>query len=265
MPRILTQKQLRRAKLLPFCYLCGRSFSPSDPATDDHVPPTSFFAKKDRDTPLILPAHYSCNTAQSRDDERTGQMLALMHGRSPPEGNQLIEAVVVTDTSSGITVGGIRKVNLERSIVRCLRAFHAALYQQFLADHPESFFSLSLAIPSGPLTESGEIRFDEIPQIHRPIVRKIRENRLAGKLDRIECRRGECRYDCVWDRLDDGRPACLFALDIYDLRDFGATGVTTPRGCVGIYCPPNGFPPDGTRRSFLELGHIRMEEFNPFD
>lgn len=265
MPKILRQKQLRKVKSLPFCYLCGRSFSPKDPATDDHVPPTSIFAKEDRDTPLILPAHDSCNTSQSRDDERVGQMLALMHGKPPPEGNLLLDPVVVTDTSSGTMVGGIRNVDLTGFVIRCLRAFHAALYRQFLPDRSETFFSLSHAVPSGTLTDSGQIRFDAIPMVHRPLVRKIRENRLAGKLDRVECRDGECKYDCVWDRLDDGRPACLFALQIYDLADFGATGVTTPRGCVGIYCPPDGFPPGATRRSFLDLGHILMDEFNPFD
>jgi len=188
-----------------------------------------------------------------------------MHGKPPPEGNLLLDPVVVKDTSSGTTVGGIGKVDLTGFVIRCLRAFHATLYRQFLPDRSETFFSLSHAVPSGTLTDSGQIRFDAIPKVHRSLVRKIRENRLAGKLDRIECRDGECKYDCVWDRLDDGRPACLFALQIYDLADFGATGVTTPRGCVGIYCPPDGFPPGATRRSFLDLGHIRMDEFNPFD
>lgn len=265
MPEILTPDQLRKVRSMPFCYSCGESFSKDRPATRDHVPPTSIFAIDNRNDPLILLAHEECNAAQSNDDERVGQMLALMHGKPPPEDNLLVDPVVVTDTGSGTMVGGIRKVDLTVFVIRCLRAFHTALYRQFLPDRSETFFSLSLPIPSGTLTDSGQIRFDAIPKVHRSLVRKIRENRLAERLDRIECWDGKCKYDCVWDRLSDGRPACLFALEIYDLADFGATGVTTPRGCVGIYCPPDGFPPGATRRSFLDLGHIRMEEFNPFD
>ncbi len=66
MPKLITQKDLRKAHDLPFCYLCGKAFESREQKTRDHVPPKAIFRKQDRDAPLILHAHAECNEAQRR-------------------------------------------------------------------------------------------------------------------------------------------------------------------------------------------------------
>lgn len=85
MASILTQKELRDAGRLDFCYLFGDRFEASSKRSSDHVPPKAIFAKEDRDPPLILPTHHKCNQKRSGEDELIGQIVALLHGKSPPE------------------------------------------------------------------------------------------------------------------------------------------------------------------------------------
>jgi hypothetical protein len=58
-----TQQALRRARDLPFCYLCGLPIQPGDVLNRDHVPPAALFARADRNFPLILRAHKHCKIA----------------------------------------------------------------------------------------------------------------------------------------------------------------------------------------------------------
>lgn len=85
MPSILTQKELQDARSQDFCYLCGERFEANSKQSPDHVPPRSIFAKDDRDPPLILPTHHNCNQERSVEDELIGQLVAVLHGRYPPE------------------------------------------------------------------------------------------------------------------------------------------------------------------------------------
>src|SRR5262245_64409210 len=78
-----TQKAIRGVRNLPFCYLCGNSFSSMEESNLEHVPPLGLFAVADRNFPLILPTHRTCNAKQSADDQAIGQLVGIIHGRRP--------------------------------------------------------------------------------------------------------------------------------------------------------------------------------------
>ena len=80
MQKLTSQKDLRLVQRLNFCYLCGDGFDKDSERTKDHVPPEAMFAEADRNFPLIVSAHGSCNWARSPEDEVIGQLVSLLHG-----------------------------------------------------------------------------------------------------------------------------------------------------------------------------------------
>jgi hypothetical protein len=98
--------------------------------------------------------------------------------------------------------------------------------------------------------------------------RGARSNRLRGNLDRIVCNKGKLTYECVWQQADNGGPwMCIFALDIYDWKDLGRTGVLPARGCAGFYLTPSrGVPAQATKAatcSILSPTSDRLDAFAP--
>lgn len=137
MPELSTQSDFQSLRNLPFCYLCGKAFTEESRKTRnrDHVPPKSIFASSDRNYPLILPTHPKCNEDQSDYDEVVGQLIAAIHGKYPKPTNMRLDVDVAEDTTTGAQSAWLNGANLHRTIGRWLRAFHAALYQEFLPDN----------------------------------------------------------------------------------------------------------------------------------
>ena len=50
-------------------------------------------------------------------------------------------------------------------------------------------------------------------------------------------------YECVWYQSDNGPWLCIFALDIYDWKDLGRTGLFPACGCAGCYVLPSRIVP----------------------
>ena len=69
MYKLITQQELHGIRKMPFCYLCGNTILHTDRTSRDHVPPQALFAIQDKDHPLILDVHATCNTNQSMSDE----------------------------------------------------------------------------------------------------------------------------------------------------------------------------------------------------
>jgi len=131
MPQLISQKELRSAHSLNFCYLCGNRFSdgPNRACDDDHVPPTALFLKPDRDTPLILKTHKDCNNSQNLTDEFMGQLVSLIHGKAPrPNMLSPKRIALVGSLSPKLFV----EPDVKSAIWRWIRGFHAALYQEYL-------------------------------------------------------------------------------------------------------------------------------------
>jgi hypothetical protein len=240
MPHLRTQKDFKLVRNLPFCYLCGRDFVPTDTVNWDHVPPKSAFSARDREPPLKLKTHQAtCHDKLSDHDKKVGQLISLRRGEGPK--SQRDQALQFFQQGDMV---GLNNPNIELAVWRWIKAFHAALYQQPLtATRP---LSVQTPFPRGRSTPSG-IVIDPILQQHIIAVEIIKRNRVAGNLDTVISNNQKLRYECVWRKADsEDAWACFFALDIYDWKDLGSHSATIPaRGCVGIYMLPSKTAPDG--------------------
>ena len=118
-----------------------------------------------------------------------------------------------------------QRTDLHRTICRWLRAFHAALYREFLPDNDGTedgtSFSFDPPFPIGRIDENDEIRVAPISPHHTYFVEQIKRNRTAGRLDRITCFNGKCVYEL---RLGQGRwwaAHLYFRLECVRLECFG--------------------------------------------
>jgi len=254
MVSLVTQQHRRAAQNLPFCYLCGKDFVDGDDTNTDHVPPKSIFAVKDRD-PLVLKSHKVCNEAQTRDDEKIGQLIALRYRKVPsPENSRLRFGF----SQHGHAV--VSNLNIEKAVWRWIGGFHAALYQGSAIGSRGS-----LVTPFSRAEKvNGAYTVQPLRPQHEIFVQTIKSNRVQGSLDRIRCNKGKLIYECVWDQSDnDGPWMCIFALDIYDWKDLGATPLSPPRGCAGFYVLPSGTAPPNASRG--KTASIIIPTYDPLD
>jgi hypothetical protein len=238
--QITTQRDARALLKLPFCYACGRPFSPGDKKTDDHVPPKACFAAHDRNFPIKLPAHEACNLGRHLTDETFGQMMALKHGDLPAEERYRLQFSFFRNEDSNATYGALTNVDIHDEIRRWLRGFHAALYQEPLSLRTN--YAIETPFPKAIRSPSG-MRFEELKQQHLKFVETIKLNRAAGSIDVIRSNNDKLRYECVWDQADNGMWVCVFALDLYSWKDLGDVNNFQARGCAGLYAPPSGKAP----------------------
>ena len=268
MPELSTQSNLRSVQKLTFCYLCGKNFADEAEKTRDHVPPKNIFATVDRARPLILPTHKCCNEAQSCYDEIVGQLIAAIHGLYPREERMRLDFQVAEHASTGKQSAWLFGTNLHKVIGRWLRAFHAALYREYLPDNDGTEngtkFSFDPPFPIGHVDEHGEITVQAIRPHHALFVEKMKRNRMAGTLDRIVCFNGTCVYECLWDKADGGEPICIFALNVYDWSALANTEDFPRRGCVGVYLPAKGTPAGATVATMCAVPISNRETLNPF-
>jgi len=242
MPPLTSQSALRRVQKLDFCYLCGEKFGGAAERTRDHVPPQAIFAKLDKDFPLIVSAHKSCNHAQSVTDEEIGQLVSLLHGRFPEPHRDRLAIEIQENPARAQTFGILTGVNLEPAVHRWLKAFHAALYRQPLP--VSTRFATQLPFPSATL-KGGKFVLDRIPDQHLRFVETLKKNRLVGNLDTIACNNEKLRYECVWAQMSDGSWGCVYGLDLYDWKNLGDIHNFPARGCAGLYRPGSARPPSG--------------------
>lgn len=236
MRQLVSQQDLRTVQRLPFCYLCGKPFGPDDQTDRDHVPPRKLFLAADRSPTLWLPTHKACNGGQNLADEKIGQLIALRYGQVPaePKNRRLAFAI-------GEGLGAVVNCDVDGAVWRWIRGFHAALYAQLLTLPIRG--ALVTPFPRARLVE-GPIEVEPLLPQHAGFVRTIKQNRAAGALDRIAANGGKLVYECVWAQAEnDGPWLCIFALDLYDWKDMGATGVFAARGCAGFYHLPSGLRP----------------------
>lgn len=260
---IKTNKDLKHIQKLPFCYHCGRTFNNNDRRTRDHVPPKAVFLPSDRKNPLILPAHDECNQKESWSDEIVGQLIRSLHGIYPDEKRMKAKIGVYEHPQSKQPIRALENLNMRGFIGRCVKAYHAALYGISLPQDTPNWFD-------PPMLEGikkGNIVKIEKTTIQFPLfVEVIKKNRKAGRIDRIECFNGKCIYECVWEQMDNGEWACIFALNIYDWKNLGDPLIQKQRGCVGHYMPKNGLPPMATTgiAKILEIPISNFDRLDPF-
>ena len=241
MANVTSQSDCRKVRSLPFCYLCGEPFGKSDETNHDHIPPESVFAKEDRNFPIKLRTHKDkCHAPLSPDDEVLGQLVALIHGKTPSEKSDKLNISILEDPVTGATSGLFRERNIEYLLRRWIQGFHAALYQSYLPKSAK--FAIQTPFPSGTITDAG-VEPDPIRDQHYAFVTCIKRNRAAGNVDKIETNNGKLRYECVWDNLSDGSWCCVFALELYNWVDLADINNYPRRGCAGLYSPGFAVPP----------------------
>lgn len=226
-----TPADFRAAKGLTFCYLCSEPFRvTNDDIDNDHVPPTSLFAEADRNYPLQLRTHKKCNGQESPRDEFIGQLVGALHGKLPKPRDQKLQLGDIRRPDGAVVTVLFDAPNLVRIIRRWVRGFHAALYREPLTSQAFICFPPVAELNQQP---GGVISPVPVPDACTELVGAIKRSRAADRVDRISCNNEQLRYECTWTHDDDGRPMCIFALDLYDWKrlgvDYGA------RGCVGSY------------------------------
>lgn len=255
------QRVMRDVGNLPFCYLCGNGFGRAEKPNRDHLPPSGLFAVVDRDFPLILPTHRTCNVKQSPHDQVIGQLVGVIHGRRPDPKHKKFRVSTgrFENGSPALAVGGL---DFSAIIRRWIRGFHAALYSEYLPENAP-FLTCPPLPEAEPTADSQKIRpvMEAIPEF----VKELKRNRATGTLDRIVCRNSKCRYECVWSQADSGTWICIYGLDLYQWIDLGDTTNFEPRGCVGSYIRSGGGIPAGaTRTTRLEFPVTNRGRLDPF-
>jgi hypothetical protein len=258
MASLTTQKQLRAARDLPFCYLCGSDFKPENVTNHDHVPPESVFAKADR-VPLKLKSHTKCNSSFELLDEKIGQLIALKHGQVPSNPQHYRLKFI---RSPFPRVGAVTNLNIDEAVWRWIRGFHAALYHEPFPSR--RLGSLVTPFPRADLKDGTYVFAPLLPQ-HEVFVEAIKNNRARGNLDVIRCNNDKLTYEAVWVRADNEQWFCIFALDVYAWKDLGRTHMPNA-GCAGFYFLPEGVRPTNSTieiRSKILVPNInRLDPFS---
>lgn len=258
MPNLCTQRDFRDVQTLGFCYLCAQALEPDQEKDRDHVPPRRLFLPDDRSPTLWLPTHKSCNGELSLGDEKIAHLIGLKYGRLPKDPrNRPLRFALRGD------LGAVINCDVDAAVWRWIRGFHAALYREPLPLPIAG--ALVTPFPRGEVKDRG-IEVEGIRPQHLNFVSTIKLNRAFGNLDRIRSNGHKLTYECVWSRADnDGPWLCIFALDLYDWKDLGATKTFPARGCAGFYhLGSGGLPKGATAAKGTRLLVPNRDPLDPF-
>lgn len=260
MTDIVNQKKAREAKKLPFCYICGNPLQSGEVHDDDHVPPKSMFLTHDRNFPIILRVHKQCNAAWQIGDERVGFLIKILHGGDITKHSKKYK-VKIARAQDGRQFPLLGNIPLKPMIGRIMRAFNAALYQEFMPQSTKN--TILTPIPEAEITNGG-VAIKKVPDQFRIFADLLRSNIIARTTDKIISNNGKLRYECAWPQLDNGQRFCIFALDIYNWRSLGDQISNEDYACIGAYFL-NGHMPDGaTPATKIKVDFPSIRGLNPF-
>lgn len=266
MPSITTQKELQSVQKLQFCYICGEPLDKREDCDSDHVPPKAIFGLEDRDPPLKLPTHKSCNVKQSIDDETMSSIVAICHGKEPKgSGLRNFQKLIGErgPDATGTTHLVLENLDIKGIIWRWVRGFHAALYTEYIP--PETFRGI---YPPFWRVSAGGHSDNPTPKrpddVEFPIVDSLVKNIETKTVDKIEVCNNKCSYVCTWEQLDDGGRFCLFGLRLYNWEELGSEHFPK-RGCYGSYIlPGRRMPEDATVATRVFRPNSNHNPLNPF-
>jgi hypothetical protein len=155
------------------------------------------------------------------------------------------------------------QIDLRAMIRRCVRGFHVALYREPLIGDGTRFMTTP-PMPELQMNADGA-RYKEVPAVAEEFVKELKRNRRTRTLDRIECRKGRCRHQCLWSLADDGRYLCIHGFDLYGWKGLGDNQHFEVRGCVGAYRTGDGsVPARGTGATRLAFDVENRDRLDPF-
>jgi hypothetical protein len=265
MLEIVTDQQAREVLRLDFCYICGHSFTKSDPSTRDHIPPKKIFLKKDRNWPLILPAHKECNSEYSFSDEQAKGLLTLLHPTNTgklPLRTKLIGIIKRGDKPAGVMLQGL---SLGTIVSKILRACHAALYREYLPSKINNQILLPLPIFD---PKTGQVAKETRLSQHEMFCKLFKDNRKIDNIDRIHAYNGKFRFEAVWTTADDNETNfAVFGIDICGWHLLANEVLGRPQGCIGIYRISKDSAPINSSIAVksIEFPFTYSEPLNPFE
>jgi hypothetical protein len=133
-----------------------------------------------------------------------------------------------------------RGVNIEAEIWRWVRAFHSALYREFLpADSLPDIHG-----PSPCFLEGQPVEFKPPSKKRLQLNLAMNNHIKADRFDEITSNNEKLRYLCVWlPQRETGNCECMFALSVNSWTGF-ADERAGDLGCVGHYAMPRIAPPN---------------------
>ncbi len=265
MIEIVTDQQAKEVSRLDFCYMCGYSFTKTNPSTRDHVPPKKIFLTEDRNWPLILPAHEECNSEYSFSDEQAKGLLNLLHPTNTgnlPNKTKLIGIVKRGGKPAGALLEGL---SLGLIVSKILRACHAALYREYLPAETNNMILLPLPIFD---PETGQVAKETCLPQHKILCKLLKDNRRINNIDRIQAYNGKFRFETVWTTADDNETNfAVFGIDIYGWHQLANEVLGRTQGCFGFYqINKDPFPNNAsvaTRSTEFPFNY--SEPLNPFE
>jgi hypothetical protein len=190
-------------------------------------------------------------------DEKVGQLISLQRGQAPSDPNNRR----LRFRHFGVLgAAALMNVNFEAAVWRWIAGFHSALYREPLRARRRCIVT--------PFTRANQINgtysFLPIPVQHLLFVKMVKVNRIRNSVDRIVTNKGKMTYECLWVQTDDRSEwFCMFALNIYDWKDLGATSIQPARGCAGGYALDTGQVPSLAARGSPPL--VWIPDPHPLD
>ncbi|MCK5113300.1 MAG: hypothetical protein KAR11_00875 [Phycisphaerae bacterium] len=195
-------------------------------------------------------------------DEMLAQLIAVLHGKHPKERHNKWKFGATklpgSKHSSGIAYNGC---DLKPRVWRCIKGFHAALYNEYLETNGHA--NVHLPFPEAQW-EGNEVKYLPILEQQYIIAEELRKSRIAKTNDRVSCYQGKCVYECIWVKSDAGIWFCMFGLRLYDWENLGDIHNFPKRGCVGIYHSIEGRPTLGTAGTLIDFSCPTEHPLDPF-
>lgn len=261
MADIVNQKQAREARKLPFCYICGNPLKTGEVRDKDHVPPKNMFLIHDRNFPIILMVHGQCNDAWQTRDEKVGFLIDILHGVNITKHSNKYK-VMIAQTQNGRQYPLLGDIPLKPMIGRIMRAFHAALYHEFMPRSTKN--TILTPIPEVEIANGG-VKVKRVHDQFRIFADLLRSNIMARTTDKIISNNGKLRYECAWPQLDNGQRFCIFALDIYNWRSLGDKISDEDYACIGAYFLNGHMPKRATPATSIKVDFHSDRALDPFD
>lgn len=226
----------------------------------DHCPPKGLFAKLDRiNFPVILPTHHSCNHLWQDKDHLVGILADALHTRQKSQDTSItkrLEAYLIP--FNGIEAPAVSNVPLAEMGFRIVRGMHALLYKAYLPHLPSR--NIHVPLPTAN-AQTGEIEqpLDQAFVFSESVRRAL----LTNTADQVMAYNRQFRYACIWDRMENGDPLCIFAFDIYRFHYLSPAINNFPKCFVGSYVP-DLVPSNASWASDIDFKISRDELLDPW-
>jgi len=195
---------------------------------------------------------------QSSSDEMIGQLVAVIHNTYPRAGTERLRVQTFRNGAEEFTA--VNWFPVSSIIQQWVVAFHCALYRSFPALTQRGRWEIFDPLPDEDEISGVAGRF-RVPERRFKLVKFLKAQRCAGKVDRVVTNNGKCEYLCTWNRASEREWWCTFGLRLYSWEELGDPRGGS-RGCVGTYSA--SLPVGATCATELIIPTANFEPLDPF-